>query len=165
MRKQKTLIWLAATILLNSFAYGAAPVTIQFVEPERYRDVRIDGNENPSFFGNVMTPFLEKKMGELLPEGFSLEINYTQIDLAGDFEPWRGVDFQDVRVMREIYVPRLEFTYTLVDDQGELIKEGKSRLVDLNYLENRNPLRAENDVLYHEKRMMERWMKRELARL
>lgn len=155
--------WLAGLVLASSMTWGE--VTINFKNPERFIDIRIDGFDNPEYFGKEMTDFLQQAMKRHLPEGLALEITFTQVDLAGAFEPWRGPDFNNVRILKDIYAPRLEFSYALLDEQGNILKQGETRLIDINYLENVNPLRAGQDILYHEKKMMERWVRRHLTKL
>ena len=48
-----------------------------------------------------------------MPAGLALEIQVTNIDLAGEFEPWRGPQFDRIRIMRDIYAPRFELTFRL----------------------------------------------------
>ena len=42
----------------------------------------------------------------MVPEGDKLTITFTDIDLAGDFEPWRGPQWDEVRIVKAIYPPR-----------------------------------------------------------
>ena len=54
----------------------------------------------------------------------------TDVDVAGEFEPWRGPQFDRVRIMREIYPPRIDLEFRLTDYRGAVVREGRRRLRD-----------------------------------
>ena len=62
--------------------------------------------------------------------GLTLDVRMTNIDLAGEFEPWRGPQFDRVRIMREIYPPRVALEFRLTDAGGAVVKEGQRVLLD-----------------------------------
>src|SRR5678815_4662242 len=82
----------------------AARITVIFVQPQRFTDVRYSKAEPNSvaLLGELHTFMC--KMGErYVPADMQLEITVADIDLAGDFEPWRGPQFGHVRITRDIY--------------------------------------------------------------
>ena len=93
-----------------------------------------------------------------IADGEQLDITVTDIDLAGDYEPWRNLN-QDVRIVRDIYPPRMRLYFTLRDSQGNVVSEGERRLSDLGFLQGSGLL--DTDPLRYEKRMIDSWTRRE----
>ena len=88
-----------------------------------------------------------------------LEVTFTNVQRAGTYEPWRGPRFDDVRVIKDIYPPRIDLTFTLTDASGTVIKEGTRELLDQSFLQ-RGRLN-ETDPLRFEKRMLDDWLRSE----
>lgn len=157
--------WLTLGAFLASVVSSYALVEVDFNNTDNYVDLEIEGNQAYEYFANEMTEFLAKVADKELPPDSTLSITFTQIDLAGAYEPWRGPDYQDIRIYKSIYPPRLEFSYQLVADDGQVLKEGTAKLSDLTYLSNRNPIRAETDILYHEKELLRDWIRNKLSKI
>jgi len=149
-------------------AAGPAPasdrVTVLFDHPEKYTDLR-DGatdTENERGRGRYL-PFLkehlEQRAGKLVPAGQKLTVTFTDLDLAGDYEPWRGIDFHDVRIVRDLYVPRMTFSFTLTDASGQVVKEGERKLLDGAF--QMRLTGSSSDFLRYEKEMLNDWLRKE----
>jgi hypothetical protein len=107
------------------------------------------------------TPAIADTGARYLPESMRLEIKITDIDLAGDFELFRGPQFDHVRVNKSIYPPRIALEFRVVDAGDQTIKEGQRQLTDLNY-----QLRVDyprEDPLRHEKEILRDWLRGELS--
>ena len=50
--------------------------------------------------------FLNEQIPHYVAAAQKLTITFNDIDMAGDFEPWRGPDASHVRIIKEIYPPR-----------------------------------------------------------
>jgi hypothetical protein len=79
-------------------------------------------------------------------------VTFADIDLVGEYEPWRGPQFSDVRIVKSIYPPRFKFAYKITDAAGKTVKEGKEELRDLAFdmrltIDRQDPLRYEKDIL------------------
>jgi len=83
--------------------------------------------------------------------------------MAGDFEPWRGAQFQDVRVVKEIYPPRINLSYKLTDASGAVVKEGEESLRDTSFMLTTTPI-PNNDSLRYEKALLDNWLRREFPK-
>ena len=88
----------------------------------------------------------------IIPAGRKLTMTFTDIDLAGEYEPWRGGQWSDVRIIKDIYSPRFVFSYKLTDAAGAVLKEDKVDLRDLTFMmrvtiSRNEPLRFEKDIL------------------
>src|SRR3954464_15360507 len=83
-------------------ARNEKPVTnvdVIFVEPEKFSDVKdgyMDSERGRNALLDQLKDHLVDQAGRLVGLNQRLEIKVTDVDLAGDFEPWRGMDFQDV---------------------------------------------------------------------
>ena len=67
---------------------------------------------------------------------------------------------QDVRVVKDLYPPRIELAWEFVGADGEVLREGEGTLRDLNFLTGSGLL--DGDPLRYEKRMLRDWLRRVL---
>lgn len=167
----KRILSYYCTLLLAAGALLAAGepaprVTVAFFEPEKFTDVR----DSALFNDSGRTTYLEQLRDHLLEqapkhlaEGQRLEITFTDIDLAGDFELWRGPQYFDVRMVRDIYPPRLEFSFRLLDATGKVVKEARRTLLDLAF-QLRSSIISQHDTLRYEKSMLDDWLREEFPR-
>ncbi|MFO7725203.1 MAG: DUF3016 domain-containing protein [Oceanipulchritudo sp.] len=155
--------------LTGLIAFGsplaAAEVKIDWEDPETFSDVEEYGYYSETLFerfSNKFEEFVKEEAAEYLPEEAKLALTVKDVDLAGEFEFWRGPDFDDVRIIKEIYPPRLKFDYALTDADGEVVREGLAQITDTTYLWNvANPGRR-SDEFYYERELIEDWLRREL---
>ena len=141
-------------------------ITVIFSHPEEYTDIR----DNQSDFDNergrerylpFIQEYLEQEAGRRLPAGQKLTVTFSDIDLAGDFEPWHGVQFSDIRIIKDLYIPRLTFTFKITDENGVVLREGERKLVELAY-QMRITTGFRDDQLRYEKGMLSDWLRDEL---
>src|SRR4051812_46927717 len=162
---------LAAAPLGGFAASKQAPVTdprmqVNFFEPEKFTDVRMSQMNDPRDRNELLTRIRDHFVEQAkyyVPQGQILEITFTDIDMAGDFEPWHGPDWTDIRVVKDIYPPRMVFAYRLVDAEGNVLKQGKRDLRDTSFLLRLSIDR--NDTLRHEKAMLEDWLRSDIGRV
>ena len=95
-----------------------------------------------------------------LPAGQRMEVTITDIQRAGRYEPWMGINYGHVRVMRDIYPPRMTLNVRITGADGQVLAEGERKLSDMSYLQNSTPVDTDN--LRFEKRMIDDWLRREL---
>jgi len=136
------------------------PVTVTYVKPEEFRDFRQDSFSRDSGQAELMTIFtdhLNSLARSQLAPGQRLEVKFLDIDLAGEFEPWRGPQFDNVRIMKDIYAPRFDLEFKLTGADGKILREGKRKLRDLFYL-NRMVL-DRSEPLCYEKDMLSDWIR------
>lgn len=138
----------------------ASRTEVTFEKPEEFTDVKDDyqGSDKgrDAILDNVKE-FLVKRADAWLPEGQKLAITFKDIDLAGDFEPWRGAGLQDVRIVKDLYPPRLKFSFTLTDAMGAVVKSGDVELRDLAFTMRMTMDRM--DSLRYEKDMLSDWLR------
>jgi hypothetical protein len=140
------------------------PMSVVFVHPERFADVKDGVFASDTGKARILDDLGQcmREAGQrYVPAGFSVEVRVTEVDLAGDFEPWRGSQFERVRVYRDIYSPRIDLEFLVTDGEGRLVREGRRSLRDLSYLQ-RAVLRP-GDPLRFEKDMLRDWFRDEFA--
>ena len=137
--------------------------SVVFVEPEKFTDT-IRGElepKSPAILEELKT-FLLKTGARYVPNEMRLNIRVTDIDLAGDFELFRGPRADQVRISKGLYPPHLTLEFQL-DVAGRLIKAGKRDLTDLEY--QLCVTAPREDYLRYEKELLGTWLRDELASL
>jgi hypothetical protein len=141
------------------------PVSVQWTDPAQFSELKFSGNRWEAERGNwvfQLGDHLRKEAEKRLPAGERLEVTITDIDRAGKFEPGRGMHFDSVRIMREIYPPMMELSFKRYAADGTLVSEGERRLRDMSYLNHSMPI-GQSDNLRYEKRMIDEWLRSELG--
>lgn len=159
--KSMGVLSVLATLLLVPAAQ-AAKVEVEWVEPTKFTDVMPSNDSRKRFREQTLeqlTRFLVE-LGEQLPETQTLSFKVTNLDLAGQVWPRSFVGFGnsggDIRVIRQIDIPRMTFSYTLTE-QGRVISEQKEvKLKDMAFMQSA-PRRALREPLVYEKAMLEEW--------
>lgn len=151
---------LAACILVPTYTM-AGEVSVNWIKPEKFKDMDpVSGVKKP-FQERVMKSLTDYWQGfaDDLPKGYKLQVDITDVDLAGDVRPSLGAGHSDLRIMRDIFFPKMEFSYTLKDATGEMVSKGDEVIKDMNYLfhvDTRS--RSHNLKSWHyEKRMIKKW--------
>lgn len=143
---------------------GDGPVQVDWTDPAQFSDIRFSGNRWEAQRGNwveQLARHLQTRATAQLPAGESLQVTFTDIRRAGAFEPWRGPQLQDTRIVRDIYPPQIELTFKRLDAEGNVIDQGERRLRDSGFMMGSSTL-SNNDALRFEKRMLDDWLRREL---
>ncbi len=170
--KTNSILLLALTVLPPAVALRAeeirtiARAEVLFFEPEKFTDVR------DSYMGDATrTTYLEQIRDHVLeqakyyvPEGHKLSVTFTDIDMAGDFEPWHGPRWDDIRVVKDIYPPRILLTFRLTDAAGNVVKEGKRDLRDLAFMM-KITMSFRDDPVRHEKALLDDWLRSDFPRV
>lgn len=143
---------------------AAGPVSVEFVQPEAFTDVndrmtRTAPEKNPNLYN--LRQYTAKRAARYLSGGQTLQIRYTDIDLAGDHHPQMDPALSDVRLVTRLYPPRLKFTWALHDASGTVIRSGEADLRDLAF--DAHSTGTSTDSLRFEKALLAKWMRKELG--
>lgn len=142
-----------------------ARVNVTWTDPAKFDELRF-GHQfrqpKPEVWLGEFRKVLVQSGDRELPTGQHLSVTITDVKLAGDFEPWRGPFYDDVRVVKSIYPPRVKLSFTLTDSNGNVLESGDRELRDLAFL-NRGTSITRNEPYRYEKRMLKDWIKREFA--
>ena len=148
--------------LLPNVLY-AATSEVTWTDYENYRDIH-PGSEGRKHFRERMFESFDKhfaKLAKVLPEGHVLKINVTDLDLAGDTHSG-GIN--QLRVIKDIYFPRINFSYELVNTDGSIITSGEIVLKDMNFMMGSNS-KYRNQSLSYEKVMLDDWFAKSFKEL
>jgi hypothetical protein len=152
----------SAFMVISAVSGPEAQIAVVFVQPQHFTDVKYSKAEQHSV---ALLGELQKFMREMgehyVPAGMQLEIKVTDIDLAGDFEPWRGPQFDHVRITRDIYPPRLSLEFYLTDGSGRVVSAGTREIRDIAY--QGRLVRPFDDYLRYEKDMLRDWFHSEFS--
>lgn len=155
----KTIYVLCLSIILGVASLNA-DVEVVFENPSGFRDIDYGyhGNrQGQKIYLPEIERYILKEGKRYLLDGQSLRMTITDIDLAGEFEGWHPPPWDDVRILKGIYPPRISFSFELVAEDGTIIKSGEERLSDLNF---EFRIRTNHtDDLYYDKAMIRDWLK------
>ena len=104
---------------------------------------------------------LEQTAAAHLPQGARLAVTITDVDMAGEYPPISGSLSRDVRVIKDVYPPRIDLDFTLTRADGSVERQGHRELRDPGFLWSASPLAR--DRLVHEKGLLDLWLRRELG--
>ena len=142
-----------------------ASVSVVYENPEKFTDVKdtaVGLTRGRDAYLATLATWLERHAARHVPAHHVLAITITDIDRAGDFEPWRGPSFVGLRIVRELYTPRISLRFAQRDGAGTVVREGQRTLGDLMFL-TRASL-DQQDPLRHETPLLGAWLVREFPR-
>ncbi len=163
---------LAAASLTAALLGGAAAahagspdqVEVHYVDPDNFTEFRHAGggvDRNERGWLNALARHIIQRAGTALSPGQRLNIVVTDVDRAGDYEPWHGGQSADVRIVRDIYPPSIDLNFTLLSADGTILRTGQTRLHDASFMMRMN--RYSDDPLRYEKSMVDDWVSRAFA--
>lgn len=168
MKTLSILVTSAFALGLSSYvvAQDADKVEIEWDKPEKYRDVRAS-NESRKRFREATFERITEYMNELassLPANQKLQMKVSDLDLAGQVWPASFVGLghsgADVRIIKSIDIPRINFSYQLVDESGQVVQQAEVKLKDMSFFDRGSHI-FRNDPLSYEKNMLKRWFNKE----
>lgn len=147
---------IAATmcIALPAFAYAGESV-VKWHDFNDYRDVRASSQTKHSYHKSIAQSFERHmaKLAEQLPKGYKLNVEFTDIDLAGDVR-YGAID--EIRIVKPIYFPRITLNYSLTDNDGTVLSKNTDvELKDMGFMDKIKIGRDES--FYYEKRLLTQW--------
>lgn len=140
----------------------AGEVKVAWQEPEKFTDIR-PGNEFRSDFQARMIKEFDSIFADLakkLPDGYQWDVTVTDVDLAGDVRPFFRSSVNEIRVIKDLYWPRMTFSFELKDGQGKSVVSGTENLKDMNFLMHSN-LAGSNNSFRYEEQMLRDWFKKQ----
>lgn len=163
---------LGCSFLLGiSNVQAQADVEVVWENPEDYKDVKPTNQSRKRFREGVFKKLDEYfyELAENLPDGYKLNVTVTDLDLAGQVWPSSFVGLgggagSDVRLIKAIDIPRMEFNYTLADASGALVQEKELKIKDMAFQDSPRS-RMSNDSLRYEKHMIKEWFDDEFPKL
>jgi hypothetical protein len=158
------LVLTAAAATAAAASPGA--VSVRYDHPENFTETREVRAFAPyradEGYLATLQDYLQQRAAATLQPGQTLAIVVTDVDRAGSYLPAMG-PAQPIRIVMDVYPPRIMLHFRLLDAQGQVIREGERRLTDLGFLYGGGA--RDNDPLRYEKRTIDRWLARGTANL
>ena len=162
----KLLLNLLTILIIYGTAFGvfsvqAADVQVTWKHPDKYRDIKA-GTEGKIRFRKNTFKALEKhliKLAKALPESQTLEIDVTDVDLAGDVH---ASGMRNIRVVKDLYFPRMVFSFKLINPEHVTIHSDTVDLKNMNFMMGTRS-RYRNKLLGYEKNLLDDWFKDEFV--
>ncbi len=178
--KQYTWVTFAVTCIFSASIYAADadeskqeqanPVTekgivkIEWQQPDDYRDIKAVSGKQSRYEKSVfekLTKELSRDAAKVLKPNQKLEMLVTDVDLAGDVRPTFGATPSDIRVVKDIYPPRITFSYRVLEGE-QVIIAGNEKLSDLGFMSSIRSA-SHSESLRHEMKLLEDWLKKSIA--
>jgi len=160
VRLAKVVCAVLVLFLLTSVADAA--VRVSFIQPEKYHDEDFRSSSRRDGITAEFRKYFEKLGARYLKGNQMLSIDVLDIDLAGQYEPWRP-QWSHVRIFRDTTPPRVRLRYTL-SQGGKVLMSGEEAVTDMNYQWNPSA-RNSSDRFRYEKDMLRDWFRKRFVRL
>jgi hypothetical protein len=163
-----SLLGMAPALAVHGFTAASVKprAEVLFFEPGKFTDLRAShmaSDADRDGYLEQLRDHLLKQARHYVPEGCLLTVTFTDIDMAGDFEPWLGPRWDDVRIVKDIYPPRIELSFQVTDTDGNVLAQGQRKLRDLGFMM-KIRMASDNDPLRHEKGLIDDWLRAEFPR-
>ena len=159
---------LALALAGSTAAAAASSVSVRYDHPENFTETKevraFAPSRADSGYLKTLKTYIEKRASTELEQGQALDIVVTDIDRAGSYAPTVG-SLQPVRIVRDVYPPRITLHFRLLDSRGQVIREGDRKLTDLGFMHDSPGGLSNTDPLRYEKRTIDRWLARGPAKL
>ncbi len=134
---------------------------VSFDQPEKFLDFRSRTVSTKIDRQRLMTELeqqIQRTVKRILPDGQTMHINFTNIDMAGYIYP----NANETRTVRQdADKSLLLFDYTIFDADGQSIKNGQERLINQHFkLMSHESKRYERSSFKYEMVMFSRWLKK-----
>ncbi|OOG50948.1 DUF3016 domain-containing protein [Rhodanobacter sp. C01] len=163
------LLCAACMTLAFVMAQAATPpdnVEVRYKDPQHFTEVmRSSGPHliDTSAYLKPLKDYIAQRASRILAPGQRLDIEVTDVARAGEYEPWRGPRFDDVRIIKDIYPPRIDLDFTLYGADGKVLSEGSRKLRNPAFL---NQISAsDQDPLRYEKSLIDDWLRKGTTKL
>lgn len=153
-----------ALVALNAAAADAR-VEVTFGDLAKFSDLRLSrptSERETRGLADQLKKYLEERAPRRLPGDTRLAVTITDVDMAGEFRPVGGGGQPDLRVVKDVYPPRVDLEFKLLRADGSVEREGRRQLRDAMFLASGGL--GSRDVLGYEKALLDHWLEREFAR-
>ena len=153
---------LLASSIVGAHAATVAPepdnVVVAYRDPATLTEVRYNPSERRDWMPELTRYIAAQATGRVAP-GARLLVTITDVERAGRAEPWRGMGYEDLRIVRDTTPPRIDLVFQEVSPEGAVLKEGTRHLYDATFL---NHLAFHSgEPLAYEKNLVDDWLRRD----
>ena len=163
------LLCVASLALVSVMARASAlpdNVSVHYKDPQHFTEAKRSFGMHRVHANDYLQPlkaYIDQRASRVLAPGQRLDIEVTDVDLAGEYEPWRGPRMDDVRIIKDIYPPRIDLDFTLYGADGKVLRQGHRTLRDLSFLSHN--FVADQDSLRYEKSLIDQWLRKGAEKL
>ncbi|WP_025819719.1 DUF3016 domain-containing protein [Shewanella marina] len=146
------------TVPQNFLTYDGN-VAIVWQTPAKYSDIEATVGLQSKFekyLFSELTDELGQMANKSLANDQQLDLLVTNVDLAGDVQPTFGGAVDDVRIVSDLYPPKISFEYVLRQN-GKVIKSGTEKLNNMSFLFGIQPIT--NQPFPYERDLLTKWFK------
>lgn len=155
--------WWPAGALHAAAAATEQRVVVRYEHPQQFTETRktraFTGLADTDYLDRLKV-FLQRRAVRILGPDQRLDIVITDIDRAGNFEPWLGPNYDRVRIIRDVYPPRINLHFRLLGADGKVLRQGKRILRDPGFMSDTPTLAGSSDPLRYEKHLLDRWLRK-----
>ncbi|MBE1287609.1 MAG: DUF3016 domain-containing protein [Alteromonadaceae bacterium] len=143
-------------------------VSIIWQDYRSFNDVKPVNQGRTKFAKHVFNELSDyfAQLASELPDGQRFEITVTNLDLAGQVFPASFVGLgsggQDVRLVKDVHIPRMDLSWRILDANGVQIKAAEDSIKDMSFNQRHNPFFS-HEFLRYEKNMLRSWFKRNIV--
>ncbi len=158
------LLCLACLALTSVIARAAAPpdsVNVRYKDPQHFTEAKRSVGVHLVKADAYLKPlkaYIGQRAARILAPGQRLDIEVTDVARAGQYEPWRGPNFNDVRIIKDTYPPRIDLNFTLYGADGKVLRQGQRKLRNAAFLSNGSHI--DQDSLRYEKSLIDLWLRK-----
>jgi len=138
-------------------------VQVNWDDPAHFTDTRSNLCRNrggkAEWLGQLAR-YVQGRADRVVADGRTLKVTITDIQRAGQCEPWRGPNLDDTRIIKDIYPPSISLHFSLAEADGRVVSEGDRTLRDSAFM-HRDTMLNKDDPLRFEKRLLDDWLRKE----
>lgn len=148
------ILALSVVTLMSFQASALAKVEIKWTDPDKYSDVKdpFNGSQTTKEDAFYNIEKVLNRLAKKLPDGYLLKLDVTDLDLAGETHS------SNMRVVRNMYPPRMKFSFQLLDGGDNVLLEKQENIRDTSFMQGVS-LRYQNEAFGFEKQLIEDWFK------
>lgn len=157
----KILLTLILTLLLASCSSDIAEpetisatdglATVTLINPRDFSDIEAGPvGIQSKFEQNVANELAEALADHFKETDLTIDIKFTDIDLAGETR----FNMQEIRVLKDVYIPRMSFEYVIKDLTGNVVLADTVDIKGMGYLTKSLFGREAHSLIGYDKRML-----------
>jgi hypothetical protein len=144
---------------LENYITHDGNISIIWKNPSQFTDI-----ESTTWLQSKFTPYLfselTDELGQManktLGKNQKLDLMVTNVDLAGGVESTFGATVNDIRVVSDLYPPKISFDYSLSQD-GKVIMSGSEKIQNMGFLFGIQPITSQ--PFPYESELLTKWFK------
>jgi len=151
-------------LLLPSIAAAQPAVEVRFGDLSKFSDLRVSiftNQRDREGLADELRRHIEHAAPARLPANTRLAVLITDVDMAGEYPPIPGGLSRDVRVIKDVYPPRIDLDFKLTRADGAVEREGHRELRDAGFMWSKSPISSQ--PLAFEKALLDAWLQKEFA--